>query len=46
MTMPSSTTRFVEAIMKMSAATRSAPFAKSDFAIAEAAYEQLDETMP
>ena len=32
--------------MKTIAATKSAPFWNSDFAIAVAAYEQLDDTMP
>src|SRR5438477_11988150 len=45
-TTPSSTTRFVDANMKTIAETKSAPFWNSDFAIAVAAYEQLDETMP
>ena len=36
-TMPSSTTRFVEANMNTIAVTKSAPFWKSDFAIADAA---------
>ncbi len=45
-TMPSSMTRFVDAIMNTMAATKSAPLAKSDFDMADAAYEQLDDTMP
>ncbi len=45
-TTPSSMTRFVDANMKTIAETKSAPFWNSDFAIAEAAYEQLDDTMP
>src|SRR6266480_651667 len=45
-TMPSSITRFVDANMKIIALTKSAPFWNSDFAIAVAAYEQLDDTMP
>ena len=45
-TTPSSTTRFVEANMNAIAETKSAPFWNSDFAMAEAAYEQLDDTMP
>ena len=45
-TIPSSITRLVEAIMKAMAVTKSAPLAKSDFDMAEAAYEQLDETIP
>ena len=36
-TMPSSTTRFVEANMKTIAATKSAPLANRDLAIADAA---------
>ena len=36
-TMPSSMTRLVEAIMKAMAVMKSAPFAKSDFDMAEAA---------
>ena len=36
-TMPSSITRLVEANMKTMAATKSAPLAKSDLAMAEAA---------
>jgi hypothetical protein len=32
--------------MNTIAETKSAPFWKSDFAIAVAAYEQLDDTMP
>ena len=45
-TMPSSTTRLVEANMNTIEATKSAPLANSDLAMAEAAYEQDDETMP
>src|SRR3954451_17651934 len=45
-TTPSSRTRFVDANMNTIAATKSAPFWKSDFAIAVAAKEQLDEIMP
>ena len=45
-TMPSSTTRLVDATMNTDAATKSAPFMKSDFAIALAAYEHDDEAMP
>jgi hypothetical protein len=37
MTMPSSTTRLVEAIMKAIELTKSAPLATSDFAMADAA---------
>ena len=37
MTMPSSTTRLVEATMKTMADTKSAPLTKSDFAMAVAA---------
>ncbi|MBJ7593734.1 MAG: hypothetical protein JF886_02545 [Candidatus Dormibacteraeota bacterium] len=44
--MPSSMTRLVEAIMKTIAAVKLAPFWNSDLAIAVAAYEQDDETMP
>ena len=43
---PSSSTKLVEANMKTLAATKSAPFTKSDFDMAEAAYEHEDETMP
>ncbi len=45
-TMPSSTTRFVEANMKTIEVTKSAPLANSDLAIADAAYEHDEETMP
>ena len=45
-TMPSSMTRLVEANMKTMAATKSAPFTKSDLAMADAAYEHDEETMP
>ena len=45
-TMPSSMTRFVDANMKIIAVVKSAPFWNSDFAIAVAAYEQLDDTIP
>ena len=45
-TMPSSSTRLVEANMKTIAVVKSAPFWNNDFAIAVAAYEQLDDTMP
>ena len=45
-TMPSSRTRLVDANMKIIAVVKSAPFWKSDFAIAVAAYEQDDDTMP
>ncbi len=39
-------TRFVDANMKTIAEMKSAPFWNSDFAIAVAAYEQLDDTIP
>ena len=45
-TIPSSTTRLVDANMNTIADTKSAPFWNSDFAIADAAYEQLDDTIP
>jgi hypothetical protein len=45
-TIPSSTTRLVEANMNTMAATKSAPPAKRERARAEAAYEQLDDTIP
>ena len=45
-TTPSSTTRFVDANMKIIEVTKSAPLANSDFAIAEAAYEQDEESAP
>ena len=45
-TTPSSTTKLVEANMNTIAETKSAPFWNSDFAIAVAAYEQLDDTIP
>ena len=45
-TRPSSRTRLVEANMNTMAVMKSAPFAKSDFDIAEAAYEHEDETIP
>jgi hypothetical protein len=45
-TMPSSTTRFVEANMNTIAARKSAPRTTSERAMAEAAYEHDDEAMP
>ena len=45
-TSPSSTTRLVEAIMKTMALVKSAPLTNSDLAMADAAYEQEEETMP
>jgi hypothetical protein len=45
-TTPSSMTRLVEANMNTSDATKSAPLTKSDLAMADAAYEQDDETVP
>ena len=45
-TMPSSITRLVEATMNTDAATKSAPFTKSDFAIALATYEHEEEAIP
>src|SRR3954454_5610857 len=45
-TSPSSQTRLVEANWKASDAAADAPFWKSDFAIAIAAYEQDDEAAP
>jgi hypothetical protein len=45
-TIPSSITRLVEAIMNTAAATKSAPFVNSDFAIALAAYEHDEEAIP
>ncbi len=45
-TRPSSMTRFVDANMKIIDVTKSAPFWNSDFAIAAAAYEQLDDAIP
>ena len=45
-TTPSSITRFVEANMKTIAVRKSAPFWNSDLAIADAAYEHDDDTMP
>ena len=44
--MPSSTTRLVEATRKTVELTKSAPLANSDLDMADAAYEQDDETMP
>ena len=46
MTMPSSTTRFVEANWNASALAEEAPAANSDLAIAIAAYEQDDDAAP
>ena len=46
MTIPSSKTRFVEANWNAIAVCRLAPFWKSDFAIATAAYEQEDDAAP
>ncbi len=45
-TMPSSMTRLVEANMKTQAATKSAPLTKTDLAMAVAAYEHEDDTIP
>lgn len=45
-TMPSSITRFVDATMNTIAAKKSAPRAKSERAMAEAAYEHDDEIIP
>ena len=45
-TIPSSTTRFVDANMKTIELTKSAPRWKSVFAIADAAYEHDDEAAP
>ncbi|HZS25354.1 MAG TPA: hypothetical protein VFA30_10255 [Gaiellaceae bacterium] len=45
-TSPSSQTRFVDANWNASAAEADAPFWKSDFAIATAAYEHDDEAAP
>ena len=45
-TMPSSMTRLVEANMNTMAVTKSAPFWNSDLAMAVAAYEHDEETMP
>ena len=45
-TMPSSSTRFVDANMKIIAVVKSAPFWNRDFDIAVAAYEHDDDTMP
>jgi hypothetical protein len=45
-TTPSSTTRLVEANMKMHEATKSAPLMKRDFDMADAAYEHDDEIVP
>ena len=45
-TMPSSTTRLVEATMKTIDATKSAPPAKRDLAMADAAYEHDDDRAP
>ena len=45
-TMPSSITRLVDANMKTLAETKSAPLTKSDFDMAEAAYEHEDDTIP
>src|SRR5664280_1318730 len=45
-TMPSSTTRLVDATMKIIALVKSAPLAKRDLLIADAAYEQLEDIMP
>ena len=45
-TIPSSTTRFVEANMKTIELTKSAPRWKSVFAIADAAYEHEEEAAP
>ena len=45
-TSPSSTTKLVAATMKTIEVMKLAPFLKSDFDIAEAAYEQLDDTIP
>jgi len=45
-TIPSSKTRFVEANWKASVDAAEAPFWKSDFAIAIAAYEHEDDAAP
>ncbi len=45
-TTPSSITRLVDANMKIIEVTKSAPLANRDFAIAEAAYEQDEESAP
>jgi hypothetical protein len=46
MTIPNSITKFVDANIKTFADTKSAPFWKIDFDIADAAYEQDEEANP